>query len=36
MTFEPWAYLILPTFEVICFGNPNRIYELCLNTNEGL
>jgi hypothetical protein len=36
LTFNPWAHITLPTLEVIGFGNPNRIYELCLNTNEGL
>jgi hypothetical protein len=36
LTFEPYAKVTLPSFQVDGFGNPNRVYELCLNTNEGL
>jgi hypothetical protein len=36
LTFEPWAHITLPELEITGFGNPNKIYELCLNTNEGL
>lgn len=36
MTFTPWGEVILPALQVDSEGNPNRIYELCLNTNEGI
>lgn len=35
-TFLPWARVELPELEVDGSGNPNRIYELCNNPNEGI
>jgi hypothetical protein len=35
-TFLPWGHVVLPELEIDGAGNPNRIFELCQNLNEGI
>jgi len=36
LTFNPWGEITLPELEVDGFGNPNRVYDLCVDTNQGI
>ncbi len=36
MIFNPWMQITLPELQVEAEGNPNRIYELCIDTNQGI
>ncbi len=36
LIFNPWMQVTLPELQVEAEGNPNRVYELCIDTNQGI